>query len=422
MREIEFGLTLPTKEPVQAAVKTRTKREKEVEPQKESEFKFEVQKTRYSDVIGMKRTKAILHKLLELPLKRGNEFEQLGMKKSVGIILYGPPGVGKTFLSKAVSGELNLRMCYVEANQIMQKYVGDSSKKVHEVFDQARTNQPDILFIDEADSLLQDREKISGEGGSQELKQAVSQTLIETSIIHDDKKSCVFMIAATNRPWDIDMAHKRSGRFEYVLYTRPPNFWERRKLFQLYFRSLEWTVRIFKGEEETIEYFNQETDADAFARNLSEEESAIVQKAPSKYGAINYSLLSLATSDYSPADLEKIVKVAKLNSLERKKVLISTRAAQKALWSKEAGKSSLDEWYTSMFHKYLPRKRNLMRSLVSRRYRELEDEKAKSERSKFDKADMDIYKEMVDDIIRYHNHKWFIKIVRCFGRGLPVMY
>ena len=232
-------------------------------------------------------------------------------------------------------------------------------------------------MIDECDVLLQSRESISGEGGSNELKQAVSQMLIETSLVHDDKKSHIYMLAATNAPWAIDSAHKRSGRFEMVLYIRSPNFMERRQLFKLYI-----------GQKAT--------------------------KSPEKFGKINYSLLALASSDYSPADIEKVCKVAFLNAIEKDKVLITTRSVQKALWSKEAGKSSLDDWYLEMWQKYLIKRKSILMSVVSKKYREKEPEKVK-----LDKGDMQIYADLIQDVERHIKHKWYIRFVRGFARGFP---
>lgn len=363
----------------QAEAMTKQLRRKRIEskPKEQEKFKFEVPLIRYNQVIGMKRQKAILHKLMELPLIKPTEFEQLGVKKSIGIILYGPPGTGKTFLCKAVCGELNLKMTYVKPSNIMSKYVGESAGNVKLVFEAARKYQPCAIFIDEADVLLQSRDAISGEGGSNELKQAVSQMLEEVSEVHDDKLSHIYMLGATNTPWAIDSAHKRSGRFEYILYVKSPSFWERRKLFKLYL-----------GKEST--------------------------QFPEKFGKINYTLLAMASSDYSPADCEKICKIALINAIEKTKILVTTRSVQKAFWSKEGGKSSLDPWYTEMYHKYLIKKKNLIKSIVSKKYREKEPDK-----TKLDKADMEIYKELIKDVERHKSHKWYIQTVRLFGRGLP---
>ena len=134
--EIPLGIYKPpTKQQPEAITKPITK------------FKFDIPEVKYTQVIGMKRAKAILHKQLELPLKKPQDFEDFKMNKSVGIIMYGPPGTGKTFLAKAVCGELNIKMCYVTPSSIMSKYVGESGKKVEETF-QGSKEKPAMLYID----------------------------------------------------------------------------------------------------------------------------------------------------------------------------------------------------------------------------------------------------------------------------------
>lgn len=373
----------PYKQPQsQAIAKPLRRRPPTQSPNKEpkevpSRFTFDVPTITYQEVVGMHRQKAILHKLLELPLKKPLQFEQLKIRKSIGILLYGPPGTGKTFLVKAVANNLNVPLCYIKPANVMSKYVGESPKRVEELFFEAKAKQPVILFFDEAEQLLQDRDQISTEGGSQELSAAVSQMLTETSLVHDDPKSCIFMFAATNVPWKIDPANVRSGRFGFTLYIKSPGFWDRRKLFQLY---------IGKEKSQYPEYF----------------------------GHINYSLLALGTADYSPVDIEKIAKIALINSLEKDKIKITTRSVQRALWSKEGGVSSLDNFYIRMANKYLVKKKNIIRSMFSKAYRQKELEKGK-----MDKGDEEIYKDLVKDVERHMAHKLWIRIVRAFGRGIP---
>jgi len=372
----KIGKYEPPKQSTQSQAITKKRKPQEIKKE-EPMFKFEVPTIKYNQLIGMKRQKAILHKLLELPLTKPLEFQQLGVKRSIGILLYGPPGTGKTFLCKACCGELNVKMCYITPTSIMSKYVGESASKVHQVFFEAYKNMPCAIFIDEADVLLQKRDDISSEGGSNELKQAVSQMLVETSLIHDDKKSHIYLLGATNTPWTIDPAHKRSGRFEYLLYIKGPSFMDRRKLFKLY---------------------------------LGQENSDFKQY----FGKINYTLLAMASADYSPADCEKICKIALINAIEHKRVLVTTRSVQNAFWSKEGGKSSLDPWYLEMWQKYLVKNKSIIKSIISKNYREKEDPK-----SKLDKSEMEIYKELIQDVQRHQNHKWYIALIRLLGRGFP---
>jgi SpoVK/Ycf46/Vps4 family AAA+-type ATPase len=387
--EIPLNTPRPQLQPHPAPAKViarpgRDSRRPEEKPKPDFEFKVSQEQI---TVIGMARQKLILHKLLDLPINKSQVFEEAGITKSQGVILYGPPGTGKTFLVKAVAADLKIPFCYVKVGDVLSKYVGESSKKIHSLFVLAKENQPSIMFIDEADVILQSRDGIANEGGNQELKSAVTQMLQETSDIHDDKKACIFMMAATNQPWNIDMAHKRSGRFEYLLYVHGPGFFDRRNLFKLYLKPRT-------GSAST--YF--------------------------KYGHINYTLLALASMYYSPADIEKICKIAKLNAMERKgEILLTTRSVQKALWSKEGGGSSLDNWYLDMNTKYLPKKksrikwfiRNILLFFIRKGPPQQED------KVKFDKADERIYAELISDVRRFINLYLLIKVVRIFGKGLP---
>lgn len=373
MTDLELGVE-QQKPPEQTQSMVKTGKPKKGAEQK---FKFETQTTTLKDVIGMRRPKALLYSFMEQPLRKPKDYEELDVKKSCGIILYGPPGTGKTFISKAVCGQLELKMCYVMPNTIMSKYVGESAANVHGVFEEAKKQQPCAVFIDEADVLLQNRDDISSEGGSSELKQAVSQMLAETSKVHDDKTSHLYMLAATNQPWSIDPAHKRSGRFKYIIYIPAPNFWERRQLFK--------------------KYLGKET-----------------LNRPEKFGYVSYSLLAMATIRYSPADIEEICKVSKINAMKKEKTFITTRTVQKALWSHEAGRSSLDNWYVGMAVKYLPPTKGIIKSLISKSYRNKEQKPGK-----FDKADMEIYEDLIKDVNKYMRWKIPRRMARVFGKGIP---
>lgn len=335
-------------------------------------FSFFIPEVSLNNVIGMKRTKAILRKYIDLPIKNPRYFEDMDISKSVGIIVYGPPGVGKTLICQAIASELDINFCEVEPSKIISKFQGMSAKLIKLVFMKARLNEPTILFFDECDTLLQSRDRVKSDGET-ELKEAISQMLIETDKVIKDKKLMTFMIGATNQPWNIDIAQKRSGRFEYELYIKAPDFSARRKLFKLYLRN---------------------------------------NKKDEYIGNINYSMLALATMDYSPADIQKICKIAILNVAEHKKKILTTYAVQKALHSKEGGKSSLDSWYITMYHTYLPQKKSFLKWLISKKYRQQEPEKRK-----FNEADLKLYTPLIKDVNRHFRWLLFIRIFRELGRG-----
>ena len=343
-------------------------KEKE-KPKKASTIEFKVYKNRFKDVIGLRRQKEILYKHLSLPLKHMEMFHKLNLKPSVGIVLYGPAGVGKTALLKAVSGELNLPMADIHLSEIMSKFVGESEKRLKETFDAAKIQQPCIVFFDEIDALGASRDSIENEGAGTEKKGVITEFLKQVSEVHDDANAKIFLVGATNQPWAMDAALKRSGRFEFLLYVRPPTFIERKKLLKMYLNV-------------NLEYL----------------------------GHTDWNLLSLAMNNYSPADIEKIAKLAKLSIIESGKGKVTTRLIQRILKDKDEGTSSLDNWYHTTYSAYVKRPK----------YQKMGGkEKVLIERGgKFDKEEMIMYKEMVNDVRRFEFYYNWIRVVRFFARGI----
>lgn len=330
-------------------------------------------------LVGMKRPLQLLRMYFGRALKHQKYYEEEGLKRSAGIILYGPPGTGKTHLSEAIAREMQIPTSEVKISDIVQKYVGESAKQVAELFADARASSPCLIFFDEAETLLQERDQISkGDGGSAtELYQAVSQTLIEISKIQSDARMCVFMLAATNKPWMIDMAHRRSGRFDLEVYVGAPNFWDRRKLL----------------------------------------DSLIGRTA--RRGKVNLWFLALATWGYSPADIVKIVKVAKINSME--KGVFTTKDFQRALRSREAGKSSLDVWYSTIYHEFLPHEDWILEWIGSFARYALK-QKPQPERQpkpkEFTPSQLEAYREMVEDVKKFHHRRVLMWCGRAFGKWM----
>lgn len=354
----------------------------EDEEEEEKHFNFEIPSTSYAEVIGLQRPKLILHKMIELAAKHPDKMRALNLARSSGLIFYGPPGTGKTLLSQAVAGELKLKMCYVNISDITHKWVGQGARNAANLFMEAEENEPCLLFFDEIDALFGDREK--GNENNEEDKKTKSELLARISKVHEKKDKAIFIVGATNIPWSIDGAFLRSGRIETHLYIGTPNFWERRKLIRFYLKSED----------------------------------------KSYMGHINYTLLSLATIGYSPADIEKICKVAKLNALDRniyknKPIRITTFWVQRALKSKEGGKSSLDAWYLAKRQELLgipvPLWKQLFRAIFRRKKAYQPDPK---EKGKFGPAELETYKDLVNDIKNYARWRYAITMVRVFGRGL----
>ena len=186
----------------------------------------------YEDVGGLKNEVELVREMVELPMKNPEVFEKLGVGAPKGVLLTGPPGTGKTLLAKAVANETDSNFYSIAGPEIMSKYYGESEKHIREIFEKASKNAPSIIFIDEIDSIAPKR----GEGTDQTEKRIVAQLLT----LMDGLKSRgqVVVMAATNRPEDIDEALRRPGRFDRELRINPPDEKGRKEILQIHTRGM----------------------------------------------------------------------------------------------------------------------------------------------------------------------------------------
>jgi len=212
-----------------------------VEPSAMREVMIEIPKVTWKDVGGLEEVKSRLKEMVEWPLKYPKSFENIGIKPPRGILLYGPPGTGKTMLAKAVANESGANFISVKGPEIMNKWVGESEKKVREIFKRAKQVAPSIIFFDEVDSLAPLR---GLEMGSRVTENIVSQILTEMSGLEDLHD--VVVIAATNRPDMMDPALLRPGRFDRQILVTPPDKETRRRILEIHTRgmSIEKDVNI----------------------------------------------------------------------------------------------------------------------------------------------------------------------------------
>lgn len=210
--------------------KSLPKTVKEVES-KESKRSFilsERPKIIFEDVAGLEEVKEKIRDIIITPFLYPEKAKKWKVKTGGGVLLFGPPGTGKTYLAKAVAGELDADFFYVRASDIMSKFVGESEKRVAELFKQARASGKAVVFIDEIDALLPKRSGMK----STVMQRVVPQFLAEMDGI-DSRNDNILLMAATNIPWNIDPAALRPGRFDFKFYIPPPDFEARKKIFQL---------------------------------------------------------------------------------------------------------------------------------------------------------------------------------------------
>jgi len=179
---------------------------------------FEDPNVYLDDVGGMEEVKRRLRISFLAPLQNPELVKQYGKSLGGGLILYGPPGCGKTFIARALAGELGAKFISVGLSDILDMYVGESERKLHEIFESARRNNPAVLFIDELDALGQKRSNLKHSG----MRTLVNQLLNEMDSVNNNNEN-LFVLGATNHPWEIDEALKRPGRFDRMVAVFPPD-------------------------------------------------------------------------------------------------------------------------------------------------------------------------------------------------------
>ncbi|MFW9792951.1 MAG: CDC48 family AAA ATPase [Candidatus Thorarchaeota archaeon] len=204
---------------------------KEIQPSAVREVFIEVPDVKWSDIGGLDGAKQELKEVVEWPLKKPESFRRLGITPPKGVLVFGPPGCGKTLLARAVATESEANFISVKGPELISKWVGESEKAIREVFRKARTAAPAIIFFDEIDALAPTRG--AGDGpGAVHNQRVISQLLTEMDGLESMKD--IVVIAATNRPELIDKALLRTGRFDRFVYVDAPDAASRRAIFEIY--------------------------------------------------------------------------------------------------------------------------------------------------------------------------------------------
>ncbi|MDT7860769.1 MAG: CDC48 family AAA ATPase [Saccharolobus sp.] len=220
-------------------------------------------KVTWEDIGDLEDVKEKIREIVELPMRHPEIFQHLGIEPPKGVLLYGPPGVGKTLLAKALANEIGAYFTSINGPEIMSKFYGESEQRLREIFEEAEKNAPAIIFIDEIDAIAPKREEVTGEVE----KRVVAQLLTLMDGIKGRGK--VIVIGATNRPDAVDPALRRPGRFDREIEIRPPDAKARKEILQVHTRNMPLAedVNLDKIAEQTHGYTG--ADLAALAREAA---------------------------------------------------------------------------------------------------------------------------------------------------------
>lgn len=186
----------------------------------------------FADVGGMEELKEEIRLKIIYPLQHSEMYAAYGKQIGGGILLYGPPGCGKTHLARATAGEIQAGFLCVGINDILDMWIGNSERRLHEVFEQARRSKPCVLFFDEVDALGASRSDMRQSGG----RHLINQFLSELDGAKGDNDG-LLVLGATNAPWHLDTAFRRPGRFDRILFVPPPDQPARASILQILCRG-----------------------------------------------------------------------------------------------------------------------------------------------------------------------------------------
>lgn len=320
----------------------------------------------FNDVAGMEKLKEIIRENIVYPMMKPELARKYGKLGGGGIMLYGPPGCGKTYILKAAAGECKAAFMNVKLSDVLDQYVGGTEKNIHNIFETARKNAPCILFVDEVDSLGGRRDKM-GESG-QYMRAAVNQLLYEMDGVEANNEN-VLVIGATNAPWDVDPALRRSGRMGKTIYVGEPDFKSRKAILKIHAKKRPLGKRI------------------------------------------SWNRLAFATIGYASADLKAIVdeasaipwreafKTGKERNVSNKDFIIAVKKK----------KSSLPPWYAQA-NKQIGQQEE--KTIVDGK------EHLKITESKMGPAEKAAFKELLEVIKR--NNKWYFKLYNKLVRNIAL--
>lgn len=264
--------------------------------------RYRAETTDFGDVVGLDRIKKQISKKIILPFQKPSLFSRFRKKIGGGVLLFGPPGCGKTLLARATAGECNATFFNVEIPDVLDMYIGESERKLHAIFEKARYETPSVVFFDEIEALAGKREFARNSSANN----VISQMLTELDGFAQNNSN-VLILASTNVPWAIDPAFLRPGRFDRMFFVPPPDKVARAGILE---------------------------------HHMKERPSA---------GDIDFKLLATKTSGFSGADLANLVEMAADEAIDESieagaEVPISFSHFREAL---QESNSTTVEWLTT---------------------------------------------------------------------------
>ena len=225
----------------------------QIQPTSKREGFTTIPNVTWDDVGGLNQLHEELYYDIVLPIIEPTKLKKVGITKAAGVLLYGPPGCGKTLLAKAVANEAKANFISIKGPELLNKYVGESERAIRSLFIRAKNSSPCIIFFDELDALVPKRSNENNNSG----ERVVNQLLTEMDGLEDRKE--IFIIAATNRPDIIDPAMLRPGRLDKLLYVPLPDLKDRKSILETITKklNLEKNVDLCKiGDDERMEGFS----------------------------------------------------------------------------------------------------------------------------------------------------------------------